>query len=101
MTAEGPTLASPATAPEHLEWPEFEPWAQYVGMNVSKDANGYYTSEATDMAWQAWEMAKNQKMTVGPPATASAPRSACQTAALRLIAPAGGVTNVGEKHESP
>jgi len=63
-------LAAPATAPEHLEWPEFEPWAQYVGMNVSKDANGYYTSEATDMAWQAWEMAKNQKMTVGPPATA-------------------------------
>ena len=92
-------LAAPATAPEYLEWPEFEPWAQYVGMNVSKDANGYYTSEATDMAWQAWEMAKNQKMTVGPPATAPEQPSwhdAPTCAGLWWVAGTAGVFHIDE-----
>ena len=32
----------------------FEAWAEYVSLDLSKDAEGYYQSVATDMAMQAW-----------------------------------------------
>jgi hypothetical protein len=43
---------------DQSEWTEFEPWAEYVSMDIEKDEQGYYTSITTDMALQAWEMAK-------------------------------------------
>jgi len=49
------------------EWTEFEPWAEYVGMNTGKNDRGYYASLTTDMAWQAWEMAKHRITCVQPP----------------------------------
>jgi len=32
----------------------FEAWAAYVSLDLSKDAEGYYQSIATDIAKQAW-----------------------------------------------
>jgi len=60
--------AADAKPSAQIEWPEFEPWAEYVSMDISKNADGYYNSITTDMAWQAWEMAKHHRVTVNPPA---------------------------------
>lgn len=60
-------LACSTLSARQAEWPEFEPWAEYVSMDIRKDSDGYYADGCTDMAHQAWEMAKNQRIPVVPP----------------------------------